>query len=403
MEDKMLYIGMDISKNFHIAHFRSVGTKIEKGKNIFRIENTVEGLRFLEKKLSAYNRCEILIGMESTGHYWKMMTSKLLKKGYKVQLINTAHVKKYKEIEDNTPNKNDYKDARIISKLLSDGKGLHANISDGEKYSRIKVLYRMRLRIVENLKRTKTAIRIYIERYFPEYEKVFKSGIFIKSSIKLLELGMNGFEKESADRIEEIVKIASRGHYKKGIGKEIKEKYKNSMGLRDGIELVDIDFLYLLDNFNRINSKLKEIDDKLKSELEDLEEWKYISSIPGVGIVLGSGIISELGNLLKYKRSRALVKMSGLNLTRNSSGKMIGAAKISRRGRDELRTIAFRIALNVIRLDKNAKKYYKMKLAQGKSKIGTLIKIGDKILRTINSLVKNKEYYDSKKLYDCKC
>ena len=36
-------------------------------------------------------------------------------------LVTPHHVKKQKEAEDNTPNKNDKKDARIIAKMVRNG------------------------------------------------------------------------------------------------------------------------------------------------------------------------------------------------------------------------------------------------------------------------------------------
>ena len=37
-------------------------------------------------------------------------------------VVNPAHVKQTKELDDNSPTKNDFKDARVISRLIEGGR-----------------------------------------------------------------------------------------------------------------------------------------------------------------------------------------------------------------------------------------------------------------------------------------
>lgn len=64
----------------------------------------------------------VVFGLESTGHYWMNLAQFLHQHGIGVVLVNPMHVKKSKEMEDNSPTKNDRKDARVISQLVKDGR-----------------------------------------------------------------------------------------------------------------------------------------------------------------------------------------------------------------------------------------------------------------------------------------
>ncbi|MGC8765419.1 MAG: IS110 family transposase [Brevinematia bacterium] len=228
----MINIGLDISKDFHEVHI----LKGQRSISSFRIDNAKEGFEELERRIRVYPREEVKVAMESTGHYWKPIATYLRKRGYDVELINSFHVANFKEIEDNTPNKNDRKDSRIIAKLSSYGKGLYANLSDGEKYSCIKNVYDARRRAVNDEVRHKTVIRTLIERHFPEYEKFF-SNLWIKTSIALLmEIGLEGFEDKREEEIGKVIRKASRGRFKEDTGRKLKELFKNSIGLREGIK-----------------------------------------------------------------------------------------------------------------------------------------------------------------------
>lgn len=391
----MINVGLDISKDFHEVHIledhRSVGA--------FRIDNVKEGFEELKKRISIYPKEKVKIAMESTGHYWKPIAAHLKRSGYKVELVNSFHVANFKEIEDNTPNKNDRKDSKIIAKLSSYGKGLHANISDGEIYSCIKNVYDARRRAVKDEIRHKTVIRTLIERHFPEYEKCFSS-IWIKTSITLLmELGFEGFYKMSAEEIGKIVKKASKGRFKESFGNKLKELFNKSIGLREGIIEADNELRYRLRMLQATIEEIRRLEDKLKNYLEGMVEWKYLKTIPGVGIIFGSGIIAELGDIRKYKRGSSVVKMAGLNLTKNASGKYNGRLSITKRGRSELRWIAYMIALNLIHSDKRVKMFYEKKLLCGKESTSVLIKIAAKVLRMIRKLIVDEVEYISEKMY----
>lgn len=90
----MLNIGIDISKFYHVVHFRT-DKKGNKKDKILKISNDRKGFDVLLNELNIFDKKEVLIGMESTGHYWKHIALELKKNGYKIQLINSNHVKKY--------------------------------------------------------------------------------------------------------------------------------------------------------------------------------------------------------------------------------------------------------------------------------------------------------------------
>jgi len=60
------------------------------------------------------------LGLEPTGHYQKPLAHYLIGQGVKVVLINPYHNKRAKELDDNSPTKNDKKDALTIARLIRD-------------------------------------------------------------------------------------------------------------------------------------------------------------------------------------------------------------------------------------------------------------------------------------------
>ena len=63
---------------------------------------------------------EALVGIEPTGHYWFDLGQFMGEKNIKFVMVNPHHVHKTKELDDNSPSKNDRKDPRVIAGLVGD-------------------------------------------------------------------------------------------------------------------------------------------------------------------------------------------------------------------------------------------------------------------------------------------
>lgn len=63
-----------------------------------------------------------IVGMEPTDYYWLNLGHFLKDEGIRFVLVNPFHVKRSKELDDNSPTKNDRKDPKTIAKLVIDGR-----------------------------------------------------------------------------------------------------------------------------------------------------------------------------------------------------------------------------------------------------------------------------------------
>lgn len=126
-------MGVDIAKNRHVARAQDY-RGIQFGKALY-FDNGFEGFQslmcWMDELSSKYNKDTRIIGMEPTGHYWLPLAYWLIEMQHKVVVVNLAHVKKSNELDDNSPTKNDVKDARVISRLIQDGRYSESNLPKG--------------------------------------------------------------------------------------------------------------------------------------------------------------------------------------------------------------------------------------------------------------------------------
>ena len=78
--------------------------------------------------------------------------------------VNPLHVKKTKELDDNSPTKNDVKDARVIAQLVKDG-----------RYAELRVAKKLRDLLTVDQQIVQGQVHNWIDRYFPEFLTVFKN------------------------------------------------------------------------------------------------------------------------------------------------------------------------------------------------------------------------------------
>lgn len=93
--------------------------------------------------------------------------------GIPLVIVNPHHVHKSKELEDNSPTKNDYKDAKVIADLARNGKYSEPKLPTSI-YANLLILMNLREKIMVNLGQVQRRVQNWLDRFFPEYTELFK-------------------------------------------------------------------------------------------------------------------------------------------------------------------------------------------------------------------------------------
>jgi transposase len=170
-----LIIGVDIAKFKHVARAQDY-RGIEFGTPCF-FENTKDDfsafIDWINHLKQEQGMEKVIVGMEPTGHYWLNLSHILKENGIKFVAVNPLHVKTSKELDDNSPTKNDVKDAKVIAQLVKDGRNAEPTIPQGV-YAELRVAKKIRDLLTDDLQTAQGQIHNWIDRYFPEFLTVFK-------------------------------------------------------------------------------------------------------------------------------------------------------------------------------------------------------------------------------------
>ncbi|KKC28462.1 transposase [Caldanaerobacter subterraneus subsp. pacificus DSM 12653] len=399
----IIFVGVDVAKKTHYARIiNHIGLEVIKP---FKFNNSIDGYeRLVSKILEAKEKSKatkILIGFEPSGHYWKPLAWFLKEKGYTVVIVNPYHVKQRKEEEDNSPSKNDRKDALIIARLIKEGKFLNCLLPQNT-YADLRNLSVARKQLIKKLNSVKNKIIAILDEYFPEFEEVFKN-LWGKAALWILRNCPfpSIILKLSKEEIAEQLKKATNNRVGMKRAEKLIEAAKKSIGVKEGIKGAQIRLNIYLDELEFLKTQLETIEKAMEELLKKIDIAEYLLSIPGIGVITVAGFLAEVGDIGKYTHYKQIQKLGGLNITDNQSGKHRGKTKISKRGRPELRNLLYKASLTLVAKNKEFKALYNYFLRRRENpleKKQALIAISIKLIRVMFTLAKKKEKYDSQKV-----
>lgn len=340
IDDETLVVGCDVGSEVH--YVRAIDSRgRELSKAAFAFKNSLEG--FTNAKAWALDlatrnkKTKIVLGLEPTGHYWFCLTSWLVSNGISVVQVNPYAVKQTKELEDNSQEKNDRKDPKLIANLVKDGNYGMPYLPEGI-YAEMRRLSNFRDQLIED--RTRCVNRLHKEMsiYFTEYKDAFGKidGIFTLTVLKEAPFPEDilALEEDGIRNLWKEAKLKGCGYRQAA---KIRNTAEGSVGLQDGKSAAKMAVQFYAEEIIRLTKKLKEVDEKLISKCKEIPHAENLLEIGGIGDDILSGVLSEIGDISRFDDAKEIQKLAGLSLVACSSGKHKGETKISHRGRKRLR------------------------------------------------------------------
>jgi transposase len=398
-----LIVGIDIAKDKHVARAQD-DRGIEFGKRLI-FENRIHGfqtlLDWVERHRKQNNKNHVIFGVEPTGHYWLNLAYFLTAKGYDFVLVNPMHVKKSKELDDNSPTKNDTKDAKVISQLIKDGRYSVPNLLEGI-YAELREGVKLRDQLTKQLMIIEGRIQNHIQRYFPEFFDVFGDW---EGKAALCTLRMFPFPSQIKDMTPEGVLVKWKPFVQRGVGikraTKLVESAKKSIGIQIGLQFAKREMECLLDQYELYKEQVEQLDKELEALVETIPGAKEMMTIPGLGSTTVGLFFAEVGDITNYSHPQQLVNLAGLSLREHSSGKFKGQTRISKRGRSRLRRALYLAIRPLVAHNPTFKalhQYYTKRPDRPLKKQQSLIALCCKLLRVLFVIGQKQCEFDGSKL-----
>ncbi len=405
IKDYTLIVGVDIGKEYHYA--RAINYRgIEHGK-VIKFSNSAAGYRELDQWMGElckqHGMRENIVGFEPTGHYWFCLGEHLQEKGHKLAIVNPMHVKRSKEMDDNSPTKNDRKDPKTIAMLVKDGRYREVYIPDA-LYQELREVLEERDRLQQQITAITNRVIRWLDIRFPEFYTVFKDWRRMTALAtlkhfptpeKIIEAGVEKIEatwkqeinRTSRKKAEQLVKAAA-----------------NSVGRTAGKASAQTALDNLLAEYDLLRGQIERVEQTMPELLLQVPNAEKLLTIKGVGIITAVTFVGEVGDIKRFKDPRQIQKLAGLNLVENSSGKHTGQTTISRRGRKKLRHGLFMAMISILGNNPTFKALHHRNITRENNplkKMQSILALCGKLIRVFYALLtKGVDYNPEKMLGD---
>jgi len=410
-----LIVGIDVAKDKHNAFF---GTAT--GKALFKrlvFENTIEGFNRLLIQADSlkvqYGLKKTVFGLETcrraqvespTGNYHKPLGEFLIKSDHTVVLVSGVAVKRNRELLDGRWDKHDTKDSANVADLISQGKCLFY-----EYPSMALRDLRNLLSLKKRLKKQEHGLRVRIRnhvlaQYFPEMDSYY--GQSESDSLEIVKWCLNpsGIAGLEYEQFLQLVAPQKRGIWQQNRLKAIWTKAADSIGCDAG-ESLEFEAKVMVEGLQQIRKTIRDTDNKIGDICCEFPEYSYLLTIPGFGPDVSSKVLGAIGNPFRFNSGKQVLKMAGMDLSANRSGKNSDSAipVISKKGKADLRYALYQAALIASIRNKYFVMYYTNKLRGREKEKGIKtkmrVKLAAKMLIIAWTLMKKKEVFYTPQAY----
>lgn len=348
-------VGIDVSKGKStVAVIQPFGIVIAEPFDVFHTDSDLKNLTDFIKSLSG----ETKVVMEYTGTYYEPIANALHNEGIFVSVVNPLLIDDYGTNRVRKV-KTDKKDSLKIALFAIDKwLDLREYIPADDIRKTLKILNRQYIQYNKILVMQKNNLIALLDSCFPNVNTLFTSPRRESDGHeKWIDFVMKFPHIHSVSKLSlSAFKIKYQSwckknnyNYSESKAAEIHAYSRTQVSvlpMTDSVIKIITEAAALLNSTLETLRTLRDEMDRLSSTLP---EYEVVMELYGVGKVLGSQLIAEIGDVRRLDSSKSLVALAGIDPPPNQSGQVDPKSRsISKRGSPALRKILFQIMAIII-------------------------------------------------------
>jgi transposase len=312
---KVMCVPIDYAKNDHVVMFCNGHGHIVRKP--FSVKNSPRGVDYLidqvirSCKSRGINKEHVFFGGEDVGSFAANFVTTLRCQGWLVAGVNAHDAKQQR---DNLQASTDRLDLMGIAKTLLNRRANSCPAQSGI-YWNLRTVVRHRQKLVKLTTEVRNRIHAIVDRLFPGFLDEEKSGIsaFSNSSLWLMKDRFSALQIRRRKRPSLIKGLRKLGVKTPELAASKLQQYADKV-LQPPDENIATLQISLTQHVKHLSCLQDNIDQLEKEMAIDLSQTQgaFLTSVPGIGIVLASGITSEIGNPFEQKPLDNLTSYSGI-------------------------------------------------------------------------------------------
>lgn len=394
-----LFVGVDLGRDRNVAVVIT-----ERGQRLakFRFPHDQEGYAYFHRRLKAlqerHQAPAVLVGMEPTNYFWKLLATELERHQVAYRLVNAYTVKKHREGDQLDRSKDDVRDAYTIADLLCTGKYTATQLLHG-RYAELRHYSALYEQLRREVGRHKNLLHNAVGQLFPEVRREFKNLTGLTAVAMLRHHAAASVIRELSEAAF-IAAVRADFEGKRLCTSKLRRTHAlaaTSVGLPDGVQALQLMARQQIEALAVLQRQWDEAGQAMIDTFLALPESRYLLSVHGLGLVTAAIILAEIGDPSRYRNGCQLVKLAGTQPVPNTSGrKSRSRTPMSHKGRPRLRTALFFAVLRLLQVDDAfAREYLRFQQREKNplTKMEALGALMNKLLRILWALMRNQTFY----------
>ena len=384
------WAGVDVGKGVHWAHVLDVS-----GRELLsrRVENDeADILRLIDEALSFTE--EVHWALDQPGGGAALLLALLWEHDQKVLYVPGLSVDRARE-SYRGESKTDARDARVIADQAR-MRGDLGKLKPGEQeIAELRLLLARRRDLVTDQTRSITRLREALVSLFPALERVLDLNskgpfTFLTHYQTPPQLRRAGHKRIAAYlRFRGVKGSANVAH------KALAAARSQSVRL-PAQEVASRIVAELAAEILALKERINTLDEELGQRFFDRPEARILTSLPGMGPILGAEFLVAVGDIRAFSSADRLAAYAGLVPAANDSGKRVGNRRRMRGGNKTLKRVFYQSAFASLRASPESRVFYDRKRAEGKRHTQALIALAPRRVNVVWAMLRDGTTFETR-------
>ena len=390
----MIFAGIDWSEHHHdVCVMDAEGNQLVS----IRIPEGLEGVGRLHEVLAdhADEPHEVVVGIETDRG---LLVRALLAAGYEVVAVNPMSVDRYRDRHRTSGAKSDAVDARVLADLVRTDRQRHRAVAgDSELAGTIKLLARTHQSFVWERRRHANRLRSTLREFYPQALEAFGTKLSSPDAVAVLTVAPTPAlgRRLSLSKLAAVLRRAGRSRGVEPRAEEIQRALRSKQlsapeSLEQTYGLIVTSLVGLIGG---LNDQIERLEAQLEVAFERHPDAEVLSSLPGLGFVLGARVLGEFGDdPTRYADARARRNYAGTSPITKASGK--GRVVLARFARNtRLADACYQWAFSSLTGSPGARAFYDRHRARGKTHTQALRALANRLVGIMHGCLRHGEHY----------
>jgi transposase len=390
----VIFAGIDWSEHHHdVCVMDAEGNQLVA----IRIPEGLEGVVRLHEVLAdhADEPHEVVVGIETDRG---LFVGALLAAGYEVVAVNPMSVDRYRDRHRTSGAKSDAVDARVLADLVRTDRQRHRAVAgDSELAGTIKLLARTHQSFVWERRRHANRLRSTLREFYPQALEAFGTKLSSPDAVAVLTVAPTPAlgRRLSRSKLAAVLRRAGRSRGVEPRAEEIQRALRSEQlsapeSLEQTYGLIVTSLVGLVGG---LNVQIERLEAQLEVAFERHPDAEVLSSLPGLGFVLGARVLGEFGDdPTRYADARARRNYAGTSPVTKASGK--GRVVLARFARNtRLADACYQWAFSSLTGSPGARAFYDSHRARGQTHTQALRALANRLVGIMHGCLRHGEHY----------